>query len=147
MTPQEALSLANALEKQDSNRPVIRQWLAEAAARDILAFIHGLSVGWNDRHMPAARASLDVRLAEDAAKQSDALQQQVSALKKIAEEQRLLAVKLEGLTKHIIYLTWGLLFLTAALLVHEVIREHSFAAPHSVQTETDAPNAEPVPKG
>src|SRR5437879_12277246 len=104
MTPKQAVALANDPEKQDSNRPVVREWLAGAKARDILEFIHGLWVGWNERHLPAARAALDVRLAEDAAKQSDTLQQQVATLVSIGEAQRVLAAKLERQTNKLIIL-------------------------------------------
>lgn len=146
MTAKEALVLANSTEKQDSNRPIIRQWLASAAARDILEFIHGLAAGWNERHMPAARASLDVRLAEDAAKQSEALQQQIATLVGIAEAQRVLAAKLERQTNKLIILTWVLAFLTAALLFHEVLKEHSTALPPNPSADTNAHNVEPAPR-
>ena len=128
MTPQEAVGLANDPNKQDSSRPIIRQWLANAAARDILGFIHGLWGGWNEKHLPAARASLDIRLSEDAAKQGETLQQRIATLVGIAEAQRVLAAKLDGQTDTLIGLTrWlrgltvGLIILTLALCVFETL--------------------------
>ena len=121
MTAQEAVARANDPDHQDSNRPVIRQWLAGASAKDILEFIHGLWVGWSERHMPAARAALDVRLAEDAAKQAATLHQEVATLRSIAEAQRVLAVKLDGQTERLLRLTRWLVVLTVWLAILTVV--------------------------
>jgi hypothetical protein len=141
MTVEEAIARANDPDHQDSNTPAVRQWLLRASSQDICRFIHGLSVGRNERYLPAARASLDVRLSEDTVKQSETLRHQVASLVGIAEAQRALAVKLERQTNKIIALTWALLLFTVALLVHEVIKEHF--RPHA---ETNFHHAEPSPK-
>ena len=54
--------------------------------------------------------------------QLEKLSRQTAELSTIAEAQRVLGAKLERQTNRIIYLTWALLVLTAALLLHEVLR-------------------------
>ena len=117
MTVEEAIARANDPGHQDSNTPAVRQWLLGALPQDICRFIHGLSVGGNERYLPAARASLDVRLSEDTAKQAETLRQQVATLVGIAEAQRVLAAKLDGQTDTLIRLTRWLKWLTVWLLI------------------------------
>jgi hypothetical protein len=65
-------------------------------------------------------ARLLALLGEDAAKQSERLDQRMTELAGIAAAQRTLAERLERQTNRLIHLTWGLLALTLVLLLFTV---------------------------
>ena len=77
--------------------------------------------------------------------QLDRLSEQTAALVSIAEAQRVLAAKLERQTNSIIRLTWFLAILTAALLIHEVLKEHFGTHPLRIEAPAGAQKAEPAP--
>jgi len=141
-TPQDLSALANL--HQDSADAEVRTWLADASSRNILTFLSGLLVGKYERHLPVATAALNVRLAEDAAKQADRLEKQMLELVGIAAEQERLALKLDGQTETIIRLTkklnrltiW-LVILTVALVLFEVM--------HFIESRQIAPRGAQIP--
>jgi len=154
MTPQEACALANALDGSGNNQ--VKQFIHDASFQDILAFIHCLDIHRQRAYLEMARATLDVRLAENAAKQAERLEKQIVELVSIAAEQKRLAAKLDMQTDRLIALTvWlkrltiGLLILTLVLCIFEALhfiearknpvqtRPHMEQSAHDTQQNTN----------
>src|SRR5437762_14015542 len=99
------------------NTPERREWLLRASPRELQQFIHinaNNTYGRADHEL--ATVALNVRIVEDAEKQSLRLETRIDNLLSIVDEQRRLAVKLDGQTETLIGLTRWLRWLTIGLL-------------------------------
>ena len=114
MTPEEAAKPATWPNNDDKR---VQEFLVDASARVIQAFIHLIPINAHSCFFHLARTALDVRLAEDATKQSDRFGQQMGKLLEIVEAQRRLAEKLDRQTATLISLTRSLKVFTFVVIV------------------------------
>jgi hypothetical protein len=93
------------------------EFLLTASSREIQEFIHNIAAAEYNQAFQRARVALDIRLAEDAARQADSFKQLMDKLIGIADAQRLLAEKLERQTNEVIWLTRALKKLTVVVTI------------------------------
>jgi hypothetical protein len=112
----------------------LRMWLADTKTpvREIQEYLHRIAYKpdpqQKDRPFELGKVALDVQLADQAAASANKLSEQTEKLIKgiadlviIAEAQKQLAVKLEKQTNKLIKLTWGLIWLSVALVILSVV--------------------------
>ncbi len=126
------------------NSPEKRHWLLESSAQEIQGFIHASYAnyvnGYGREEYELARTALDVRIAEDAERLAVRFEQQMIRLTGMAEEQKVLAERLDRQTSKLIYLTYALVVLTLLLLFFTVYLSYDTYL-KSRSTESPKPHA------
>lgn len=95
-------------------------FLVAASARDLQEYVHNIPVDAHSAQYQLARTALDIRLAEDAAKQASSLEQRMLSLLDIAEAQKRLAENLDRQTTTLVGLTRAVKAFTVVLVLLSV---------------------------